>query len=189
MSATVATLPTRLAIFAPSVSRNCAVAPEPGKLATRRGLGLRDLVLVMRKDEIDPAAMHVERLAEESHRHRRTLEVPARPPTPPGRIPRGPRRLVLRLRGLPQREILRVLLGVIVLCDACARSESPACRGATASRTRETCRSRSTPTRHLPDTRPRARPTCSLARSSPECSRSRADTAPRPRCGDSRRSE
>src|SRR4029078_11800650 len=48
----------------------------------RRAVGgprLRDLVLMMREDEIDAAAMDVEGLAEMRRRHRRTFYMPARP--------------------------------------------------------------------------------------------------------------
>ena len=41
---------------------------------------LGDLVLVVREDEVEPAGMDVEHLAEMGPRHRRALDVPARPP-------------------------------------------------------------------------------------------------------------
>ncbi len=49
--------------------------------------------------------------------------MPPRATAPPGRIPRCPGRLVQLGGGLPEREILRVLFGVVVLRDACARLE------------------------------------------------------------------
>ncbi len=69
-------------------------------------LALRDLVLVMRKDQVEAAAVDVERLPEQRVRHRRALDVPARPAGAPRR---RPLRLV-GLRELPQREVERVLL-------------------------------------------------------------------------------
>ena len=76
-------------------------------------LALRDLVLVVREDQVVAAAVDVERHAEQRARHRAALDVPARPPT-------APRRLPLRLAGfreLPQREVERIAL-VLVLGDA-----------------------------------------------------------------------
>ena len=74
---------------------------------------LRDLVLVVREDQVVAAAVDVERHAEQRARHRAALDVPARPPG-------APRRLPLRfagLRELPQREVERIAL-VLVLRDA-----------------------------------------------------------------------
>ena len=68
-----------------------------------RALRLRDLVLVVREDEVGAAAVDVERLAEVAVRHRRALDVPAR-------AARAPRALPERLAGLgrlPQREVER----------------------------------------------------------------------------------
>src|SRR5438477_4774236 len=45
-----------------------------------RGFTLRDLVLVVWIDQIRTAAVNVDLVAEVTERHRRTLEVPARPP-------------------------------------------------------------------------------------------------------------
>ena len=50
-------------------------------------LALRDLVLVVREDVVDAAAVDVEGLAEVAHAHRRALDVPARPARPPRRLP------------------------------------------------------------------------------------------------------
>src|SRR5690242_21531484 len=89
---------------------------------TGRRLGLGDLVLVMREDEVDAAGVDVERVSQQVDRHRRALEVPTGAPASPRRIPRGSSRLVIRRRGFPEREVLRVLLGVIVLGDSRADS-------------------------------------------------------------------
>ncbi len=48
---------------------------------------LRDLVLVVREDEVEPAAVDLELRSEVLLRHDRALDVPARPPASPGRVP------------------------------------------------------------------------------------------------------
>ena len=103
--ATSSELPSDLLIFSPLMvthalcSQYCANA-----LAGR--LGLRDLVLVVREDQVEPAAVDVERRAEVLARHRRALEVPAGTAAAPRRRPRG----LARLGRLPQREVARVAL-------------------------------------------------------------------------------
>src|SRR5512146_1548398 len=75
-------------------------------LAKMDAFALRDLVLMMRKDEIEPAAMNVEALAEMGLAHRRAFDMPAGPAAAPGAIPSrqsGGRRL-------PQDEIRRIAL-------------------------------------------------------------------------------
>ena len=49
---------------------------------------LRELVLVVREDEVEPAAVDLEHRPEQLLRHRRALDVPARPAAPPRRVPR-----------------------------------------------------------------------------------------------------
>ncbi len=61
----------------------------------------------MGKAQIESAAVDVESRAEVLLRHRRALDVPARPPAAPGRLPPG---VLVRLRALPQREVPRILL-------------------------------------------------------------------------------
>src|SRR6478609_8377374 len=73
--------------------------------ATRLG----DLVLMVREDEVDAAAMDVESLAEMLPRHGRAFDVPARTPRRRDAGRRRPRRLA-GLRRLPQHEIHRVAL-------------------------------------------------------------------------------
>src|SRR5205823_10758433 len=63
-----------------------------------------DLVLVVREDQVEAAAVDVERGAEVLVRHRRALQVPAGTPTAPGRRPTG----LARLLRLPHREVTRV---------------------------------------------------------------------------------
>src|SRR5579864_4574916 len=52
-----------------------------------RTLALGDLVLVVRKDEIEPAAMDVEALAQIAFAHGGALDVPAGAAAPPGTLP------------------------------------------------------------------------------------------------------
>ena len=82
----------------------------------RRAGALRDLVLVVREDEVDAPAVQVERLAQVLHAHRRALEVPAGTAAAEGSVPLSPLRLVLL--GLPQYEVPRVFLVVLVRVDA-----------------------------------------------------------------------
>ncbi len=66
-------------------------------------LALRDLVFMVRKHEVEAAAVDVELLAEDRLAHGGTLDVPARPAPAPGALPgRLP-----GLRPLPDREIRR----------------------------------------------------------------------------------
>ncbi len=67
---------------------------------------LGDLVLVVREDEIEPAAMDVEGLAEMRLAHRRAFDVPARPAPPPGTVPAGN----VWCRRLPQHEVSGIAL-------------------------------------------------------------------------------
>ena len=69
--------------------------------------GLGELVFVVGEAQIESAAVDVEPHAQVLFRHRRALDVPARPPPPPGRIPPS---VLGRLPGLPQREVPRILL-------------------------------------------------------------------------------
>ena len=66
-----------------------------------RGLGLGNLVLVVREDEVEPSAVDVEGLAEVLLAHRRALDVPPGTASPPRRVPRR----LARLLGLPEREV------------------------------------------------------------------------------------
>ena len=96
------------------------VKPVTRELLASRAFALRDLVFMMRKDQINPAGVKVERLAKIFHRHRRTFDVPAGPATPYFSVPRG---LFGSVRGLPQCEIARVFLFVFVGVDALAATE------------------------------------------------------------------
>src|ERR1700751_4577116 len=72
-----------------------------------QGARLRDLVLVVRELKVEPAAVDLEARPEVLLRHRRALDVPARPAPPPRRVPP---RVLARLVRLPEREIARILL-------------------------------------------------------------------------------
>ena len=90
--------------------------PDPRERLPARGQRLRRLVLVVREDEVDAAAVDVELDAQQRLGHRRALDVPARPARAPRRVPGG----VLALLGrLPEREIERILLEIGAL-DALA---------------------------------------------------------------------
>ena len=62
---------------------------------------LRQFILVMRKDQVEPAAVNVDRLAQMRADHRRTFDMPPRPPATPRRIPADH---AIRAR-FPQHEI------------------------------------------------------------------------------------
>ena len=81
--------------------------PDPRQRHPARGLGLRDLVLVVGEDEVRAAAVDLEVGAEHLLRHRRALDVPAGPPVAPRR---RPERVLAVLARLPQREVERALL-------------------------------------------------------------------------------
>src|SRR5437667_5968770 len=61
----------------------------------------------MGEDQVEPAAVDLEARPELVLSHDRALDVPARSPAPPRRIPR---RVLARLVRLPEREVARVLL-------------------------------------------------------------------------------
>jgi hypothetical protein len=88
--------------------------PRADDRMPERSFRLRDLVLVVRKDVVHAAGVHVEPLAKVLDAHRRTLDVPPRIPGAPRRIPHE--RTSVRLRALPEREVRRVALVRIDLC-------------------------------------------------------------------------
>ena len=73
---------------------------------------LRDLVLVVREDEVEPAAVDLERRPEQLLGHHGALDVPAGAPAAPRRVP--PRVLAGLVR-LPEREVARILLARVRL--------------------------------------------------------------------------
>src|SRR5690349_11029071 len=61
---------------------------------------------MVREDQVEPAAMDIERFAEKSGRHRRAFDMPTRTPPAPWAFPAG----LVRRRLLPEHEIGRVPL-------------------------------------------------------------------------------
>src|SRR5436190_13725223 len=70
--------------------QHLVVHPDPREgMARMRALALRNLVLVVRENEVEPAAMDVEGLAELGLAHRRAFDMPARPAAAPRAVPTG----------------------------------------------------------------------------------------------------
>ncbi len=69
---------------------------------------LRDFVFVMWKEQIEPAAVNVERLPEVLHAHRRAFDMPARTTGSPGAVPCR----LARPGSLPHGEVGRVAFAV-----------------------------------------------------------------------------
>src|SRR5262245_41220108 len=90
------------------------VHPKTRELLSRGPFALRNLVLVMREDQIDATGVDVDGCrAEQAQRHRRALNVP---PGTTGTNARVPRRLPF-LGRFPQDEVARVFLVVLVRVD------------------------------------------------------------------------
>jgi hypothetical protein len=99
------------------------VEPVVGELLAGRALALRDLVLVVREDEVNAPGVDVEGLAEVLHGHRGALDVPAGTPATDLGVPSG---LVPGFGGLPEGEVARVLLLVLVRVHALAAADDVA---------------------------------------------------------------
>ena len=90
------------------VDRDKAVVhPIPGEAVRTAAIRLRlgNLVLMVREDQVAAAAMEIKGFAQILQRHRRTFDVPSGPSFAPRTFPRR----LARLRGLPKREIHRIL--------------------------------------------------------------------------------
>ena len=109
-------LPVRLAIFSAGHLKVRAVEPGAHERLVGGGLRLRDLVLVVREDEVDAAGVQVEARPEVAHAHGRALDVPARPTLAEARRPAG----LSRLGAFPDREVAHVVLVVLIALDAFA---------------------------------------------------------------------
>ena len=83
-------------------------------------LRLRDLIFVMREDQVLAAGMNVEGFAQLLHAHGRALDVPAGTAFTPGRLPHGAGRAIRILGGFPEREIAGVIFLVFVRVDGAA---------------------------------------------------------------------
>ena len=87
-------LPERLRHLLAAEGQHARVQPVAREVAdAERALGLGDLVLVVREDQVGAAAVDVEGLAEVAVRHGRALDVPARAARAPGALPRRLARL------------------------------------------------------------------------------------------------
>src|SRR5207253_9559109 len=106
-------------LLAHRVLQVLGVQPVADELLAGRRLALGNLVLVMRKDVVDATGVDVEALPQVLHAHRRALDVPARTPGAQRRLPG----LFARLAGLPEDEITRVILPVVVNVDPSARPQ------------------------------------------------------------------
>ena len=68
--------------------QHAVMQPVSREMAARkRAQALRPLILMMRKNQIRPAAMNIEILAQISPGHGTALDMPARPPAPPRALP------------------------------------------------------------------------------------------------------
>src|SRR5260370_31087082 len=92
-------------LLAGGIRKNLRVQPHTCKLLSVGRLRLGDLVLVVREQQVDAAAVDVEGVPEEVLAHGRAFDVPAGASATERRLPRGHQLLVARLRPLPQREI------------------------------------------------------------------------------------
>src|SRR5262245_63533548 len=88
---------------------HAVVHPVAGEHLARARFGLRDLALMVRKDQVLAAAVEIEGHPEVLHGHRGALDVPARASRAPRALPRG----LARLGALPQREIAWVALALV----------------------------------------------------------------------------
>ena len=85
--------------------QHAVVDPVAGKRLSGEALGLGDLVLMVRKDQVVAAAVDVDLVAQVQQVHRRAFDVPARPALAPRAVPTR----LARLGRLPQGEIAFVL--------------------------------------------------------------------------------
>src|SRR5258705_6184140 len=95
------------------------VDPVADKLLARGAFALRNLVVVMRKTQIDAAGMNVEGLSEVLHRHRRALNVLAGTTATNFSVPGG---FCFCSWFLPECKIARVFFLVCVCVDALTRA-------------------------------------------------------------------
>src|SRR5207249_967297 len=88
------------------LGQQAVVQPVGGERLAGERLGLCDLVLVVREDQIQAAAVDVEVRAQVLHAHGRALDVPAGTAGTPGAVPGR----LAGLRRLPEGEVARVPL-------------------------------------------------------------------------------
>src|SRR5690606_31349312 len=85
------------------------VHPVAGKGLAGARFRLSQFVLMMRKHQVEAAAVDIERLTEVLHAHGGTFNMPAGPPRSPGTVPR---RLPLA-RAFPECEVGRVAFAIV----------------------------------------------------------------------------
>ena len=118
------------------------VEPETRERLAGRAFALRDLVFVVREDEVDATAVDVDRVAEQTPRHGRALDVPAGAPGTDTVVPRR-----LSRAWWPSTARSRARSPCRTCRCRCARpAECPCGPAARACRTRATWRSGSRPT-------------------------------------------
>src|SRR6478735_768688 len=96
-----------------------AMQPVPHELLSGHAFALCDLRFVMRKDVIDTAAMDIDLVAEQRHRHRAAFDVPAGTTRSPWRIPFHV--AVCFVPSFPQRKVANVFLVVFVMLHSACR--------------------------------------------------------------------
>ena len=112
--------PKRLDILVPRTLKNAPCIQSRGEFRlARKGATLGNFVFVVRKDQVDPAGMDIEHRGagaapDQFQRHGRALEMPSRSASPERRIPCRAGALVLRLGRLPEYEVPRIFLVVLV---------------------------------------------------------------------------
>src|SRR5262249_37504487 len=102
-------VPLRLRHLLAREPQHPVVRPDVRELVADRAR-LRELVLVVREDEVEPAAVDLELLPEELLRHHRALDVPAGAAAAPRGFPPG---VLSRFVRLPEGEVARILLARI----------------------------------------------------------------------------
>src|SRR6266568_7144920 len=103
-------IPERLVHLLPLDTQQARVKPiTRQRLLPRQTLRLRDLGLMMRKDEIRTTTMNIIRWPNIRQRNRSILDMPSRPPLSPRTIPE----YLARFLALPQSKVSRMLLARI----------------------------------------------------------------------------
>jgi hypothetical protein len=96
------------------------VQPEAREGLPGEGLRLRDLVFMMRKNQVYAAGVDIQRLAQILNGHHGALDVPSGPAAADGLVPEN----FAFFRRFPQGEIARVRFFVLVHVDARARANA-----------------------------------------------------------------
>jgi hypothetical protein len=110
----------RLGHLLPFHQQEFRVQPETGERLAGERFRLRDLVLMVRKDEVHAARVQVERIAQVLDGHHGALDVPAGAAGADLGVPEG----LALLGGLPQGEIARVVFFVLVGIHARAADDA-----------------------------------------------------------------